>query len=84
MYILPYISFFFHFIQNIYTDVVHGSESYNIHILKMHVKFFVSCTNKSWIQNFKITTKLMFFYFQNFASKRINRSITKFFKNQLG
>ena len=45
--------------------------SYNIHIImdkmicysfKMHVNLFVSCINKSYIQNLKTITKLVFFF----------------------
>ena len=45
--------------------------SYNIHTImdkmicysfKMHVKLFVSCINKSYIQNLKTITKLVFFF----------------------
>ena len=70
------------FIQNINIDVIHGSKLYNINIVvdkviyylfKTHVKLFVTCINKSYIQILKTTTKLMCFYFQNFVSKPINR-----------
>ena len=53
------------------------------YLFKMHVKLFVSCINKSYIQSLKTIPKLISICFWNIISKPINHPIYKKIKNQL-